>query len=413
MRAIDANTLNALKGSRAGDKLTVYAWYNGSLSYPEPLPIAKYDMDWDIGRQVQKFSCTVADKEGELAPWLLEDPLGVGGGLLQVRYDVGGAGSVNMGWYRITASAPAERWHSYLIDSRGYVNADSSIPTGKELVYVTGGATIAVTAYDLAINAKNDRLLAPESPPAGGASPTVVSEIQRLMRDTAPVVTVTGVSDRTVSRNVVYERERLDAVQDLAKRIFCDYRMNGDGQMEIYPITPQDPVAVLQGGPEGLLVQVDRSQSIEGLYNRAVVDGLDDSDPAHSIPIRAVAQIDSGPLSVYGPHGRIPEFYSSNMIATQTDADNYAETMIATQLSGLTVDLRVTALPLPHLQQGDWVQVGNPVVNGRPVDLVGRVKSMSLKQGEGLAAGPMELTVQCSYWQVQSAIGGARQRGRY
>lgn len=413
MRVIDDNTLNALKGSRAGDKLTVYAWYNGRLSYPDPLPIAKWDMDWDIGRQLQKFSCTVADKEGELAPWLLEDPLGVGGGLLQVRYDVGGAGTINMGWYRIAGSAPSERWHSYLIDSKGYVNADSPIPTGKELVYVSGGATIAVTAYDLALNAKNDRLLAPESPPAGGAAPTVVSEIQRLMRDTAPVVTVTGVSDRTVSRNIVYERERLDAVQDLAKRIFCDYRMNGDGQMEIYPVTQQAPVAVLQGGPEGLLVKVDRSQSIDGLYNRAVVDGLDDSDPAHSIPIRSVAQIDSGPLSVYGPHGRIPEFYSSNMISSQTDADNYAETMIATQLSGLTVDLRVTALPLPYLQQGDWVRVGNPVVNGKPVDLVGKVKTMNLQQGDGLAAGPMELTVQCSYWQVQSAIGGARQRGRY
>lgn len=411
MRPIDQNTLNALSGSRAGDGLTVYAWYNGSLSYPDPLPISRWDMDWDIDRQLQKLQLTVTDKEGELAPWLLEDPLGVGGGLLQVRYDVGGASPINMGWYRIAGNVPDERWYSYIIDNRGNVNEDSPIPNDKQLLLVSGGSNIEVTAYDIALNAKNDRLIAPESPPAD--SLTIISEITRLMRDHAPVVTVDGVVDRNVARNIVYERERLNAIQDLCKRISCDYRMNGDGQMEIYPLAQQgEPVAILQGGPDGLLVKVDREQSIDGLYNRAVVDGLDDSDPENERPIRAIAQIERGPLSVYGPHGRYPEFYSSPMISTYEDAWEYANQMIQTQLVGMTVDLRVTCLPLPHLQQGDYVQVGNPVVNGQRADLVGRVKKMRLHNGNGTAAGPMDLLVQCSYWQVQSVIGGARNRVR-
>lgn len=409
MRAIDKNTLNALYGSRSGDKVVVYAWYNGELAWPDPLPISAWSFNWDITRQVQKFSCTVADEGGSLAPWLLEDPLGVGGARLEVRYDVGNAGTINMGWYRISASTPSERWHSYVIDNLGQINEDMPLPSGKQLKMVSGGSTIAVDSYDLALVAKKDRLLAPESPEAG--SMTIVSEVTRLMRYIAPVNVAAGVVDRNVARNIVYERDRLDAIQDLCKRIFCDFRMNGDGHLEIYPVNLQSSVVVLQGGPGGLLVSVDRAQDLEGLYNRFVVDGTQTNADGSSAPIRSVAQIEDGPLSILGPHGRIPEFYSSTMIATQADADAYAQEMALTQLTGLTTDLQVVCLPLPHLQQGDWVQVANPMVDGEPVPLVGKVKTMSLKSGTGTAPAPMELTVQCSYWTVQSAIGSVKRRG--
>lgn len=431
MREIDSNTLNALVGSRAGDQVVVYAWYGGDLAFPEPLPVASWGFSWDVARQVQTFTCEVADPDGRLAPWLFEDPLGVGGTLLQVRYDVGAAGSVNMGWYRITHSAPDERWHSYLISdvippgeptetvlmTSGTLQTSETLETdggtpqrvtrapGNKLSMVTGGATISVTANDLADFAKKDDLLAPESPPSGA---TVVSEVTRLMRDIAPVVTVSGVVDITVSPNTIYEKDRLDAVQDLCNRISCDYRMNGDGQLEIYPLAQQAPVAVLRGGQDGLLVEVDRSQSTEGLYNQFVAEGTrkvtKKDGTTVDVPVRGFAQITAGPLSVDGPFGRVTKWYSSPMITTQAQADAYALEMRDTQIAGMTVDLRVTALPQPHLQQGDWVQVANPVVNGQEAVLAGRVKTMALS-GRG-APGPMPLTVQCSYADVQKVIGG-------
>lgn len=407
MRPIDANTLNALSGSRAGDKITIYCWYDGRLAVPDPLPVSAWSFSWDIDRQVQSFNLTVTDADGKLAPWLLEDPLGVGGARLQVRYDVGGAGSINLGWYRIVASNPDERWHSYVIDEAGRVNADSPIPNGKKLVMVPGGASIDLTAYDVAQIAKMDRLLAPESPQ--GESPTIIGEIKRLLSDIAPVVTAAGVVDRAVNRTLVYEVERLDAVQDLCKRISCDYRMNGDGQFEIYPLAAQEPVAVLRGGPEGLLVKVDRSQKIDGLYNQFVADGtMETTNPdgtTQRVPIRGIATVTTGPLRYGGPHGRVPKFYESPMLINQNDCDSYAREMMLTQLSGLTVDLKVVALPLPHLQQGDFVQIGNPVVNGQEVQLVGRVKTMDL-DSFGMTADEMPLTVQCSYSDVQTVIGG-------
>lgn len=398
MRQIDANTLNALAGSRSGEGITVYAWYGGRLAHPDPLPVASWGFNWDRTRQVQTFDLTVADKDGKLAPWLLEDPLGVGGSRLQVRYNVGGAGSINMGWYRITGSTPDERWRSYTINEAGRVNPDSPTPAGKKNVMVSGGAMVSVQADDLASVVKADRLLAPESPQ--GSSPTVVSEVTRLIGGIAPVVVTSGVVDRAVNKTLVYELDRLDAVQALCKSISCDYRMNGDGQFEIYPLAPQTPVAVLRGGPDGLLVKVDRNQSIDGLYNVFVVDGT-----ATDHPVRSVAQITAGPLRVGGPHGRIPTFYESNLISTQAQADDYAQQMMTTHLAGLTVDLKVTCLPVPHVQQGDWVQVGNPIVNGQSVTLAGMVKAIS-QPSNGTVPGPCTVTVECAYSAVQTVIGG-------
>lgn len=382
--------------------MVAYVWYDGSLAYPRALPITSWSFDWDITRQVQRFTCDIADEDGKLAPWLLEDPLGVGGAELQVQYHVGSAGIINMGWYGIDGSTPDERWRTYLIDNRGAVHPDSEIGNNKDLIYVSGGATVSLAAYDRAQKGKRARLIAPESPPSG--SNTVMAEITRLMRDICPVVKDSAVVDIDVSGNIVYERERLDAVQDLAKRLFADYRMNGDGQMEIYPIAEQDPVATLEGGPGGLLIKVDRAQSSEGLHNVFVVDGTKQNSDGTVTPIRAIDIIDSGPLSAYGPFGMVPEFYSSNLITTQDQANAYAFEMKVSQLAGLTTDLAVTCPPLPHLQQGDWVTVANPVINQVAIPLIGKIKTMSMS-GKG-APGPMQLVVQCSYWDVQTAISG-------
>jgi hypothetical protein len=405
MRQVDDATAKALLGSRAGDKLVVYVWYDGNLVYDDPLQVANWKFSWDAGRQVQSLNLTVVDSEGKLAPWLFEDPLGVGGSRLQVRYDIGSSGSINMGWYRIKTSTPKERWHSYVINERGRVNRDLPVPVGKKSVMLSGGATISITAYDLAYQAKLSRLIAPESP----KTQNVVDEIKRLMADIAPVVTMSGVVDQPISPRVVYERDRLDAIQDLCKRISCDYRMNGDGQLEVYPLAAQDPLVTLTGGEEGLLIDVDRSQDCDGLYNRFVVDGIrrvTQSDGSIlDVPVRGIASITVGPLRVDGPHGSVPEFYSSSMITTQEQADAYALEMMNTQLRGLTVDLAVTAAPLPYLQQGDWVKVGNPVVNGQSIDLVGRVKAMELGSN-GTTTDKMTVVVQCLYVDVQRVLGG-------
>lgn len=397
MRDIDDATLSALNGSRPSDTITVWAWYDGSLSVADPLPISQWSFSWDLTRQVQTCSLTVADKDGSLAPWLLEDPLGVGGAQLQVIYNVGGAGSVNLGWYRITNSVPEENWRSYIINHLGIPNLGDPLPPNKRQILVSGGATISIAGADLAWGIKAARFLAPTSPQ--GVSPTNLSEIARLLEDIVPVDVDAAVVDKAVNKRLIYEGERIDACEDLCDNLGASFRMNGDGHFEVYPIAPTEPVWFIKGGPEGVLVRPDRSQSIEGLYNVFIAEGTDEDN----LPLRGTAEITDGPLRNGGPHGSVPLFYSSNMLTTQSQVNAYALQMRDTQLAGLTQDLEVTCLPHPGLQQGDWVRVANPVVNGQTVTLDGRVKKMDLSS-DGNTVQPMQLVVECSYDAVTAAL---------
>ena len=403
-RPIDAATLAALNGSRTGDQITVWAWYDGKLAHPEPLNVSAWAMDWDDSRGYQSLTLTVQDPTGDLAPWLLEDPLGAGGARLQVTYTVGSAGTVNLGWYRITDPDPSESWVAYTIAEAGTTTPGAPVVQGAFLRLAPMGATIGLAASDLARVVANDRFVAPESPQ--GTAPTVLGEIRRLLLDRVPVVVDAGVTDTAVNRTLVYEQQgdRWAAVQDLAKRLGAAVRMNGDGQAEVYPLATADPVATLYGGPEGLLVRVSRGQSYDGLYNYFVADGTATTPDGQSVPIRGSARIETGPLRYGGPHGRYPKFYSSTMLTTQAQCDAYAKTMRDTQVAGLTIDLAVEALPLPHLQLGDWVTVANPVTDGGAVPLNGRVVKMGMR-GSGNAVDRMSLTVRCSYADVAAALG--------
>jgi hypothetical protein len=409
MRQVDANTLAALSGSRSGDSLTVWVWRLGRLAYPDPLPLDSARFSWDTTRQIQTLSLSVDDKDGLLAPWLLEDPLGAGGSRVQVIYNVGGAGSINIGWYRVTNPKPSESWVGYTITEAGTVTPDTPIAPGYRLAHVSGGAQVQVDAEDIGTMLAKAVFPAPESPQ--GTSPTIIGEVTRLVGDYAPVVSTAGVVDRPVNTTLVYQGDRLNAIQDLCKRINCDYRFNGAGQFEVYPLTAQTPVATLKGGPEGLLVRVDREQRYDGLFNEFYAEGqlqtVDSQGAQTQLPIRGYAAITAGPLKVDPQgHGRYTKQYSSTMLTTQAECDAYAVTMRDTQLAGLTTDLVVTALPQPHIQQGDWVTVYNTVVDGRVIAVTGRVKTMALGFSSGVP-DRMVLTVECSYTDVQAAFSGA------
>jgi hypothetical protein len=400
VRPIDSNTLAALKGSRTGDQLTVWSWYNGDLAWPEPLKIASWAATWDENRP-GNLSLTVADPTNQLAPWLLSDPLGVGGARLQCIYQVGGAGTINLDWHRVARSKPKQRWVTYTISDLGVVTPGTPIIPGQRITRVPAGATIDVTGNDLSLMIANDRFIAPESP--AGGSPTVIGEIKRLLKDRVPVAVLSGVVDTGVNTTLIYQQQadRWAACEDLAKRIGAAVRMNGDGQAEIYPITSAS-VATLIGGPEGLQVSVDTEQDYDGTYNYFVADGTATVNGQQQ-PIRGTASITGGELAFGGPHGRYPTFYSSTMLNTQAAADAYAAQMRDTQIAGLTTDLYVEALPMPHLQIGDWVTVPTSRIDGMAPPLTGRIVHMELK-GTQTTVDRMTLTVRCNYYDVQTAL---------
>ena len=398
MLLIDDESRAALDGSRPADELVVWAWYDGQLAHPDPLGIASWSLqgsaDPDTKVQ-QQLSLKVQDPDGTLSPWLFDDPLGVGGVELHVMYRIGGAGVVNRGRFRVQDNSPKESYRKYAVAEYGYRQADSPTAPHERNVMVPSGAVIDLNAVDLTANVDRDRLLAPESPK--GTSPTVLGEFTRLIGDHFPTVVADGVLDRAVSKTLVYDRERLEACQDLLASISARYRMGGDGECEVYPLVPGVPVWRVE--PTAGLVEVNRTQSLDGLYNMWVVAGKEN---AKGKPVRGSSSLTFGPLRNSGPHGRYPYFYSSEMITSAQQANEYAATLQAQHMAKLAVELEVTTIPRPEIQPGDSIEVGCPVAAGHVVYIPGEVVSKA-ESGSPIPT-PTKFTVSCSYADLQAAL---------
>jgi hypothetical protein len=395
MRLVDDASLAALEGSRPADSLLVWAWRDGELVLPEPLQVVGWSVDDEAGESVkvgQKLSLTVADPDGSLGAWRFEDPLGVAGTRLQVVYRVGGAGAVNFGWFRVVGNEPTTAHDSRVISEYGLVVPDSPVSPHERRVFTTAGV-VRLECVDLTADVDRDRLEAPESP---GNNATVLGEFARLTGPYFPTVVDAGVVDVPVSRQLVFDRERLEACQDLLARVGARYRMGGDGECHVYP-TVTDPVLRIE--PGNSLVSVSRKQSVDGLYNRWVVEG---KDVASGSPVYGSASIESGALRWGGPHGRVPFFYQSEMITSDREAEAYAAQLRDEFLSGLAVELSVETVPRPELQAGDWVEVGCPVVGGHVAYFPGRVTG--IRRSGSTVPSDTSLSVSCSYADVTAAL---------
>jgi hypothetical protein len=394
VRLIDDRTATALQGSRPADTITVWAWRGGSLVLPEPLDVIDWSAQDSAGDNVkvgQQLTLTVADPTGTLGAWRFEDPLSVGGTRLHVIYRVGGAGAVNFGRFRITGNEPDEVTEWRVIDEYGYDDAGHRVGPHKREVPVVR-AVVKLTAVDLTFDADRDKLEGPESP---GTDATVLGEFARLMGNHFPVVIDPGVEDVHVSSLLVFDKERLEAGQDLLSRVGARYRMGGDGECHVYPL---DTAPVWRVEPGNCLVSVARKQDIGGLYNRWIVEGKDSGSGS---PVRAVVSIDYGPLKFGGDHGRAQTFYTSEMITTYEQALAYGQKLRDQFLDSLAVLLTVEISPRPELQAGDRIEVGYPLP-GKVAYFLGTITDIR-RQGATVPGGTT-LTVSCSYLDVITAL---------
>lgn len=396
MRLLDAATALALTGSRPADTWIARAWRGNRLVVDEPLEILDWsaqDTAGDNTKVSQQLTLTIADPKGTLGAWKYDDALSVAGTEVQLIYKVGGAGAVNFGWFRVNGNEPDEVVDTRVIDEYGYIEPDGDLPPHKRRVFITK-AVVKLTLVDRTINPDLDKLEQPESP-KGGA--TIISEWKRLTGEYFPTVVDDGVMDRAVSTKLVYEKERLEAGQDLLGRISAGYRMGGDGECHVYPLNTA-PVARIE--PGNALVSVKRKQALTGLYNRWVVEGKDQGDGQ---PVRAAVNLTVGPLAYGGDHGKIQSFYQSEMIENYAQAADYAAELRDKFLRTLALELDVTITPNPALQGGDRLEIGCPVAAGHVVYFTGTITSLQ-RRGDVLPRDT-SLTVSCSYTDILVGLG--------
>lgn len=377
MRALSPTMLDLIAGSVPDARIVCNAWYDGNLVEPN-LPISNWGITWtgDDTTLIQgKASFTVADDTGRLAPWGFDEPLSVAGSQIQATF-VCGTESTDIGWYAISGNQPTEQWRV----------------AGPVAQWVSGGASIPVNADDLTLLVSDDRFVAPEAPPLGAS---VLSEVRRLLTGLCPVTVAAGVTDGPVPSSIVYKDERLAPVFDLVKSIGCRYRMTGDGQFEIYPLTKTAPVWVVQGGPGNAMVSVNRSQSRADLINGVVSNG---NDP--SLEIRALATLQTGTLRWDGPLKRKISYHNA-VANTQAGVQADAQSILDNSTILKTVPLTVLCTPHPGIQIGDWVRVANPMIDGSEYPLDGIVSGVVLR-GSTAGVEAMRLTVQCNVTDVQT-----------
>lgn len=370
MRINSADFDSEVVGTTVGDVLEVVV-RRGATS--RMLEVTSWSLDWDATRQVQgQATLTLADPDGTLAPWGMGDLLAPGGSRLSLAWISGLSKTrVPLGVWRIRSADPTESWRTYEL--------------GTSVARVPGGGSVTIRADEDTATAVLARLDADQP-----STTTCLAEVARLMRPVSAVTVAAGVSDRAIPRGLVYADSRIDEIEDHLDRVGAVHRMAPDGSMEIVSATSGTPVWTIAGGEDGASISITRALSDEGLYNVAVSQG----ESADGKPLVGRAQLEAGPLSVFGPFGRVPIFHTSPA-TEQHSVTLDAGTVLATRQKGGEVDLDVVCLTHPGLQPHDVVTlVAATAAGDQP--LTGRVMGMQMSSAAGVPAKSMSLRVRVS-----------------
>lgn len=376
MKDLPDGLMENMYGSLSDGRIQFTAWYDGR-PVVEDLPVTEWSQSFTGGTQVSgTTTIDVEDESGELAPWGVDEPLGVGGALLQSRLILDTA-TIQLGWQRITDSSSEEVWK---------LNRDGNL-------WIAGGSVTSVEATDLTVVVANSKFVSPETPLSGN---TCIPEIRRLCLGIMDVTFEDGASDMPIPATVTYRDERMDAVEDLIAAMGCSYRVTGTGQLAVYKPNKVSVWTVQPGEIDGNLINVSRSQSMAGLKNLIVARNTLQGGEE----LQAAAEETSGPLRTTGPHGRFPEFVQADFATNQYDMTEAAYQSLDSTLRSRIISIPLSTIFHPGLELGDWITVMCPLTTGQAVPLEGRVTSISY-------AGPrmplsMDLTMDCDLRNVQS-----------
>jgi hypothetical protein len=216
-------------------------------------------------------------------------------------------------------------------------------PNGAQIV----GWSAQVDLQDRFAKIIPDDFLYPDSPRPGR---TTWQEIQRL--SPIPIVVNTLLPDRMVPGSLTaYPDSRMDALTTLFSNLGAYPHMTRlgalTGRRKDAWLTSTVPVFTIKG-----IISMDDSMSND-LYNAVRV-----TSSAGSNDLVAVREIrDPGnPLRVTGPFGRRVYTQSSPLYETQGQLDSAAETILARVSTRQSKTLKVTALPRPWLELGDYIE---------------------------------------------------------
>jgi hypothetical protein len=210
------------------------------------------------------------------------------------------------------------------------------------------GEGVRVTATGLLQTAADDRLTTVTAPRDGG---TLRSEFLRLMPANVQA-SFMGVVDRECPRAMEWPDDRLEALFEIADAWPARLLSDPWGQVQVLPPLGQPvPVVRLTDGEGGTVVSAPPSDSRERNYNRVVA-----RSSAPGVDVQAIAEVRTGPMSVYGPYGAVTKFFTSPLLLTEEQCFTAAQTQLATSVRPSRT-LQVEMAPDPRIELDDAVAV--------------------------------------------------------
>lgn len=217
---------------------------------------------------------------------------------------------------------------------------------------------IVIEAQDRMAGIIDARLLEPRQFGAAVGYGFIVSTLVEEVYPDATIEWDDGTDLENNPRAVVAEQDRYEFLADLVasvgKIMYWDHR--GVLVIKDPPSSTSTPVAEINSGSNGVLVDMARTLTRDGVYNAVVATG--EAAASGTTPVRGVAFDDNPASPTYysGAFGPVPMFYSSPFLTTTAAAEEAAESLLR-QLLGLPYTVDLGMVPNPALEPLDPVTV--------------------------------------------------------
>lgn len=193
------------------------------------------------------------------------------------------------------------------------------------------------------------------------ASRTRESVVEQLVVQVLPYAEIEWDSGGTVTlgRTLVAEEDRYEFLNNLVTSAGKIWYWDHRGILVIKnPPNPGAPVWDVDHGENGVLVEMSRDLTREGIFNGVVAtgEGSDTSAPARSV---AVDGSQRSPTFWFGAFGQVPTFYSSPFITTKAQAFSAASALLARSL-GAPYVVEFGTIVNPALEVLDPIRVIYP-----------------------------------------------------
>lgn len=208
--------------------------------------------------------------------------------------------------------------------------------------------TVSLSSPDLGQRIAFDRFTKPRRSSKGM---TVTQQISALVRETLPWVRFVDESgDFTAVSDVVWDRDRNDAISQLAAAIGCETFLRPDGSWLVRRVASIVGVAAHRVKENVSLVDASLETDWSAVRNHWVVTS--DRGDGVSLFGEAFDNAPDSPTYTFGPMRRRTGFYASSLFTTSAQCATTAKALLA-KSKGARVTVGYTALAHPGVEAGD------------------------------------------------------------